>query len=492
MWIFLSLAGFALCAILVRRKGGLPLPPGPPGQLILGNALEIRKARYLWLKLDEYSKTYGDIFTFRLLGRPTVVLSNPHTITELFEKRATTFSSRPIIEMAKLSGWTDAILFVPYGPRLRTYRRLLHQTLNPRATLEFQNLQMEEMRKFMKRLLKEPEQFYEHARLYAGAVSIRIAYGHTARSSDDKFLRMAEEFMTAAAHASTPGRWLVETIPLLRFIPSWFPGATFKRKTEEWAKLTIRYRQDPFDYVLKNMAEGTAEPSFTSKLLEPEDGREVDASEKEMIKIIASNLYGAGADSSSSLLQSFFLAMTLHPHVQAKAQAEIDAYLTSVRVLTIEDREQLPYTRAVVSEVIRWHPVANIVARYTQDDETVGEYVIPNKTLVLGNLWTMLHDPEVYVEPESFWPDRFLGDKPAPDSEVYAFGFGRRVCPGVHIAQHNILANFEIHKARSVDGLEITPSEDYTKDIISRPLPFECSIKPRSTVSQALVDEVEI
>ncbi|CAE7203775.1 unnamed protein product, partial [Rhizoctonia solani] len=449
--------------------------------------------------LDEYAKAYGDMFTFRLLGRPTVVLSNPHTIIELFEKRAATFSSRPVIEMAKLSGWTEAILFVPYGPRLRTYRRFLHQTLNPRATLDFQNLQIEEMRKFMKRLLKEPERFYEHARLYAGAVSIRIAYGHTARSSEDEFIRMAEDFMSAAAEASTPGRWLVETIPLLRFIPSWFPGASFKRKTEEWSKMTIKYRQNPFDYVVKNMAEGTAEPSFTSKLLEPEDGRQVDASEKEMIKIVASNLYGAGADSSSALLQSFFLAMTLYPRVQAKAQAEIDAYLTSARVLTIDDREHLPYTQAVISEVTRWHPVANIVARYTQEDEAVGEYVVPKGTLVLANLWTMLHDPELYSDPEQFWPDRFLGDKPAPDPAAYAFGFGRRVCPGLHIAQQslwitisNILANFDISKACNADGSEITPNEVYTKDIISRPLPFGCCIKPRSTASQVLVDDIEL
>ncbi|KDN33966.1 hypothetical protein RSAG8_12951, partial [Rhizoctonia solani AG-8 WAC10335] len=495
MWTLLILGALVLYVTYVRRRKSLPLPPGPPGKFILGNALEIRNARYLWLKLDEYAKTYGDIFTFRLLGRPTVVLSNPRTIVELFEKRATAFSSRPVIEMAKLSGWAEAILFVPYGPRLRTYRRFLLQTLNPRATLEFQNLQIEEMRKLMKRLLKEPERFYEHARLYAGAVSIRIAYGHTARSSDDEFIRVAEDFMSAAAEASTPGRWLVETIPLLRFIPAWFPGATFKRKTEEWAKMTIRYRQEPFDYVVKNMAEGTAEPSFTSKLLEPEDGHKVEASEKGMIKIVASNLYGAGADTSSALLQSFFLAMTLYPQVQAKAQAEIDAYLTSARALTIVDRECLPFTHAV----IRWHPVANIVARYTQENEAIGEYVIPKGTLVLGNLWTMLHDPELYVDPKRFWPDRFLGDKPAPDPSTYAFGFGRRVCPGLHIAQQslwitisNILANFEVSKARTAEESEITPSEDFTKDIISRPLPFGCSIKPRSTAAQALVDDIEI
>ncbi|KAG8679686.1 hypothetical protein FRC11_003415, partial [Ceratobasidium sp. 423] len=212
-------------------------------------------------------------------------------------------------------------------------------------------------------------------------------------------------------------------------------------------------------------AEGTAEPSFTSKLLEPEDGREVNASEKEMIKIIASNLYGAGADTTVSLLQSFFLAMTLHPHVQAKAQAEIDAYLTSARVLTIVDREQLPYTHAVVSEVVRWHPVANLVARYTQENESVGEYVIPKGTTVLGNLWAMLHNADLYADPEKFWPERFLGDKPAPDPAT--------ICPGLHIAQQslwltisNVLANFKVSKARTANGVEITPSEDYTTELI--------------------------
>ncbi|KAH7334152.1 cytochrome P450 [Rhizoctonia solani] len=499
MWdLVIPIALLVLSVALMWRGKGSPLPPGPPGKFILGNALEIRDARYLWLKLDEYAKAYGDVFTFWLLGRPTVVLTNPQTIAELFEGRATSFSTRPPLMMAKRAGWTEAILFTPYGPRLRTYRRFLHHTLNPRATLGFHDLQIEEVRKFMKRLLMEPERFLEHARLYTGAVSIRIAYGHTARSSDDQFIRIAEEFMDAAGEASMPGRWLVETIPLLRFVPSWFPGATFKRKTKEWAKMTVKHRQAPFDYVVNNIAKGTAEPSFTSKLLEPEDGRGVDAAEKEMIKIIASNLYGAGSDTTVSLLHSFFLAMTLYPQVQAQAQAEIDAYLTSPRILTIVDREYLPYTHAVVSEVIRWHPVANIVARYTQNDESLGEYVIPKGTMVIGNLWTMLHDPELYVDPEKFWPERFMGDKPASDPAAYAFGFGRRICPGIHIAQQslwvtisNVLANFEIRKVRTADGLEVTPSENYTKDIISRPVPFECSVKPRST-SEALIDGTEL
>ncbi|KAH7334142.1 cytochrome P450 [Rhizoctonia solani] len=500
MWDVILAISVFLCYVAIKQRGKTPrLPPGPPGQFLFGNALEIRKAPFLWAKLNEYAQTYGGIYTFHLLGRPTVVLNTPNAGLDLLEKRATNFATRPPIYMAELSGWAEAILFVPYGPRLRSYRKLLHQTLNPRATLDFQTLQIQEVRKLMKRLLISPEDFLDHAKLYAGAVSIRIAYGHTARDFSDEFIQAAEAFMGVLSEAILPGKWLVETIPLMRHIPSWFPAATFKRKAEEWARMTVKYRQAPFDYVVRNMMNGTAEPSFTSKLLEPEDGAQVSDSDKEMIKIVASHLYGAGADTTSSIIQSFFLAMTLYPDVQSAAQAELDLYLTTKRTLTVADREHLPYTHAIVLESLRWHPVTNIIARRTKEDEVVGEWVIPSGTYVIGNLWGMLHNKELYPDPYAFKPERFLGDEPDSDPTTYAFGFGRRVCPGSHIALQslwlvisNVLANFEASKFCMPNGDEITPLEEYSSGILSRPLPFKNSIKPRSLTSQALVDETQI
>ncbi|CAE6392532.1 unnamed protein product [Rhizoctonia solani] len=477
MWdIILAIAVLALYIGAIQRRKASRLPPGPPGAFLLGG-----------------------IYTFDLLGRPTVVFNSPNSGIDLLEKRATNFATRPAIYMAELSGWAEAILFVPYGPRLRSYRKLLYQTLNPRATLEFHDLQVQEVKKLMKRLLTHPKDFLDHAKLYAGAVSIRIAYGHTARDFNDEFIQGAEEFMKAVSEAILPGRWLVEIIPSMRYIPSWFPGATFKRKAEKWARMTTKHRQGPFDYVLKHMVEGTAEPSFTSKLLDPVDGSQVSESEKEMIKIVASHLYGAGADTTASIIQSFFLAMTLYPDVQATAQAELDSYLTTKRMLTVADREHLPYTHAIVMESLRWHPVTNIIARRTKEDEVVGEYIIPSGTYIIGNLWAMLHNTEIYPEPYAFKPERYLGDEPAPDPATYGFGFGRRVCPGSHIALQslwlvisNILVNFDISKFRTPDGEVITPTEEYTSGILSRPLPFKNSIKARNLASWSMIDEVEI
>jgi hypothetical protein len=58
-----------------------------------------------------------------------------------------------------------------------------------------------------------------------------------------------------------------------------------------------------------------------------------------------------------SSIYSFFLAMTLHPEVMKKAQAEIDAVVGSDRLPGFEDRENLPYVDALAKEVLRWNSV---------------------------------------------------------------------------------------------------------------------------------------
>jgi cytochrome P450 len=63
----------------------------------------------------------------------------------------------------------------------------------------------------------------------------------------------------------------------------------------------------------------------------------------------------------------------------------------------------------------------------------------------------MLHDPTHYPHPHTFDPTRFLKATPDPDPRKYIFGFGRRICPGLHVANNNtwmmcagLLAVFDI------------------------------------------------
>lgn len=108
-----------------------------------------------------------------------------------------------------------------------------------------------------------------------------------------------------------------------------------------------------------------------------------------------------------------------------------------------------------------------------------------------------MHDPKTYSDPLAFKPERFIAtdNKPAEqDPHTIAFGFGRRTCPGMHIADasiflsvSNILATLDISKALDANGKEIEPVVDYSSGGISHPKPFQCKVVPRSARAEALI-----
>ena len=85
---------------------------------------------------------------------------------------------------------------------------------------------------------------------------------------------------------------------------------------------------------------------------------------------------------------AFFMAMAMHPEVQVKARAELDAVVGLDRLPEFSDREALPYINAVAKEALRWFNVVplGVVHRSTEDDEYQG-YFLPKGTLVLPNVW---------------------------------------------------------------------------------------------------------
>ncbi|KAG2739378.1 cytochrome P450 [Suillus brevipes Sb2] len=162
-----------------------------------------------------------------------------------------------------------------------------------------------------------------------------------------------------------------------------------------------------------------------------------------------------------------FLAITAFPDLQKKAQAEIDAVVGPDRPPSFADRNSLPYIEALVKEVLRWNVISptGFPHRVTEDDVHDG-YYIPKGSMVLSNIWSMLNDQRTYAKPSQFNPERFLandGKEPEIDPRTIGFGFGRRICPGLHLADASIwisaamsLAVFDISKIVE-DGIEITP-----------------------------------
>ena len=112
------------------------------------------------------------------------------------------------------------------------------------------------------------------------------------------------------------------------------------------------------------------------------------------------------------------------------------------------------------------------------------------------------HDPELYPDPDTFNPARWLDpeyptykeplDK-FPNLQNYSsFGFGRRICPGMNIAEnslHLLVARIgwaaDIAKRPGVD----VPLYDYTAGFNVQPKPFVFVLKPRSNARQMLIEK---
>lgn len=207
---------------------------------------------------------------------------------------------------------------------------------------------------------------------------------------------------------------------------------------------------------------------------------------------LAFTLIAAGTDTSAATLLMFFMAMLLFPEVQKKAQKELDTVIGDSRLPSLEDYPQLDYVGRMVQEVLRWGPVAPLAVPHASfQDDTYQGYDIPKGTIVIGNVWAMTRDPEVYKNPEVFDPDRFL-DPSVPPPPV--FGWGRRRCPGLHFAEASIfiaiasiISTFDISPAKDKDGNDMIPPQRMVNAIILHPEAFKLKLTPRSAKHESLI-----
>ncbi|KAJ6178530.1 hypothetical protein N7519_008991 [Penicillium mononematosum] len=390
-----------------------------------------------------------------------------------------------------------------YSPRFRSYRKAMHPYIGSEsAAAQFNPLQEMETHRFLFRVLEDQTKLIEHIQTEAGAVILKIAYGYTIESHKrDPLVHIANLALDHFSKASTPGTWLVDIIPALKHVPSWLPGASFKRTAQEWRKNVTAVAEKPYAFTRRQTEKGHFQPSYLSNLFRT-TGCPAPGSEDEFVaKLTAASLYTGGADTTVCAIEIFFLAMTLHPEVQVKAQEEIDRVLGPCQLPTVADRSRLPYIDAVVKEVLRWHPVGPMgIPHASSEDDTWGEYFIPKGSLVLPNMWAMTHDPTVYHDPMVFKPERFLGidgREPEFDPHDLVFGFGRRICPAriladttLYLSAAQSLAVFNIRKAVE-DGKEVDVQPEFQPGVISHPVPWKFHIEPRSVAHESVIRSVE-
>ncbi|KIK64992.1 hypothetical protein GYMLUDRAFT_220252 [Collybiopsis luxurians FD-317 M1] len=524
----IDLIAFGLSVLLAHRlwkssRRQLPLPPGPRGWPVIGNIFDVPKHE-VHIAYTEMSHEYkSDLLYFNMAGTSILILNSTEATNDLLGKRSTLYSNRPPFPMINdLFGWDYNIGFIPYGDRWRKSRALFKQQFTPARLRTYQKPQVVEgVARLLKRLLDTPRDFENHIRLFSSGVILSSAYGITVENSSNPYLQLVERAVHAMSEAAIPGTYLVDTFPMLKYVPKWFPGAGFKRKAAQERLIVERMTREPLNFTKNNMANGTAKSSIASRELQKMQDEGSWSEEKEdLLKGVLGTLYAGGSDTTATATNTIFLGLVRNRDILKKGQAAVDAVVGRGRLPDFGDEGKIPYVDALVMEGLRWRPIVPLaLPHHLVCADIYRGYHIPANTIVMGNCWfrlafsacnpivtnfhfgyrAILHNPATYGEDvEQFRPERFLNpdgtinhEVPYPDT---AFGFGRRVCAGKVVAQSSVwlavaslLACFDLEKVKDSDGVEIDPSTDYIDGLLPFPRPYECSIKPRSMAVEKLI-----
>ncbi|TBU44032.1 O-methylsterigmatocystin oxidoreductase [Dichomitus squalens] len=452
-----------------RRTRGKLLPPGPRHLPILGylNAPKFKP----WFAFKEMSTRYGsDILYFRRFGQHNIVLSDPSVITEYLVKRTTNTSDRVHSPSVTLSTLNRRLAFMPYAAEWSDCRR---------ATF--------------------------------AATILKITYGIDIDDENAEIVQVVENAGKGPGQTLIPGRFLVDSIPFLRFVPAWMPGAGFQRQFAEWGAASRKLKD--FPYVRRNTAfTDNALPSCATiaDTLLSEKGETGEYSsgigQEDLVKTVCGAAYVACNHQTYSTLQAAFLALSLYPDVQRKAQAELFAVVGPDRLPDFGDREALVYVNALVKEMLRWFNVTPLgMAHRTMADDELNGYFIPAGTMITPNIWACMHDPAEYEDADEFRPERFIRDgkldSTVRDPLAFAFGFGKRhgppgdrICPGRYFADTALFINvasvlhvFDITPPLDENGNPIRVKMEMSDGFISYPEDCRCTIRPRSEKAAALI-----
>ncbi|KAH7127281.1 cytochrome P450 [Dactylonectria macrodidyma] len=433
--LLLLLVGNVVSFILTTRRPKA-FPPGPPGVPGLGNLLQIDKS-FPFRTYGAWAKDHGNDtpLGIKKAANNVVVLNSGRLVRELFEKRGAVYSDRPwqyINNDWILGNDLRITLFEKYSPWLARWRREFSHIFNVAAITRFRPVYEAETARLLVKLLESPTARRRDLEdiLVCWIVSVPCL-GLCGRRPDDlgdhdfnvkQFRHDQEQYLALL----TPGAG--DVFPLLRYLPELFGMAQWKDKA--------RYvRQQLFKAELQQRARN------------------------EVLGVLG------GAPPKAT------------------------------------DLTKLKYLEAFYNEIHRWRPVAPQGAAHSpSQDDVFDGYRIPKGASVIANVWHIHHSTDDYDDPEEFIPERFLRhpygmrlDEAHDPARLegsgprltYAFGAGRRICPGMDSARQSLLLGlakvlwaFDILPPEGKD-IDLNMETGFISDLALRPKKFDVALKLR-------------
>ncbi|KAG2205811.1 hypothetical protein INT47_003994 [Mucor saturninus] len=283
---------------------------------------------------------------------------------------------------------------------------------------------------------------FKDLQLYVMNTVTLIAFGRTFPSRDDRTFIEISETVDEGFKLSGVDYDMANYLPVFT-IYDYFKGV---RKI--LCQYLIEKRNPVYGSLIKE-AHYTDGPNLVKYL----DNHGYGLSEEETM-VIFSDLTGAGTDTNSVYLCWTIAIMCHHPEVQKKIAAEIDDFIErNDRLPLFSERLQLPFCISAMKECMRFKPVTAFgIPHLAIDDIEVDGYIIPKGATIIPNMMSMHKNSEFYPDrPDEFVPERFMNaletSSAASKGKVenrdhFNFGWGRRICPAIHMAEVETFIGF--------------------------------------------------
>ncbi|CAI0439241.1 unnamed protein product [Linum tenue] len=411
----LTLATILVVTLLIILKQKLSktaavsnLPPGPWKLPIIGNIHQMAGDQP-HRRLRDLARKYGpDVMSLQLGELSYIVISTPE-------------AAKPADILSY--GFKDIVL-APYGEHWRQMRKICTlELLSAKRVQSFRHIREEEVSNLVDSLTAasgEPVDLTRMLSTVTSSITSRAAFG--------KAQELTDAFMVVIENIS-------DLLPAL---------TGFKAKLEKMRKAS--------DSVLDQVIEDHKSRRRAGRNGDGEKEDLVDVllnlQEKqnlgvpittEVIKAITSEMFLAGIETSTTVMEWVMSAMINDSRVLQKAQQEVRQVYggdDGKNHFGEAKLDQLKYLDMVIAESLRLHPPLPLLIPRENRDKNVsfGSYEVSVNTNVIVNAWAINRDPRYWTEAERFFPERFVDcpiDYTSTDLQFIPFGAGRRMCPGV-------------------------------------------------------------
>ncbi|KAL0957041.1 hypothetical protein HGRIS_003141 [Hohenbuehelia grisea] len=260
------LSSLIIHSLTTGRRRGNRYPPGPEPRWF--GRTEATQGK-LYIQYTNLAKLYGPLVNVQSYGMRFFIVSSAKIADDLLEKRSNLYSDRIVSPVTKMVDMDWLFSLMPYGDTWRKHRRIFHQAFKPEAVRTYRPLQSQKVHEALKMILRDPSRFQQHYYVLATSVILSLVYDYDVKRADDEFVTLAEKALNALEDkAMYPGVLAVHGLQFLEYLPSWFPGASYKRAVDAKIALSKKVREMPLKILKDKLAASTANPCLGASLLE--------------------------------------------------------------------------------------------------------------------------------------------------------------------------------------------------------------------------------